>query len=98
MYRSVGQNPLGHLEHAVARHERRGSATGEVHRVGRTHAGDLQEIAKALGDDQTEAGAPSLKKRVEADRGAVSEVLDVSDIDTGLIEQLLEAGPNTLCR
>ena len=78
---AVRAHPLAHGEAQVARHERLGTALGEVVEGGAVLARELDQIAEALRRDERGARAAALEQRVGGDRHPVRERRDVGGVD-----------------
>ena len=78
---AVAVDTLAHLEAQPPRHERLGLAADEVVHVGPVPAADLEHVAEAARGDERGQGTGALGQRVDDDRRAVDEVLDVLERD-----------------
>jgi len=78
---AVGGHPLGDLEAALARHQRRGMVELHVVHVRPGLAADLEQVSEALRGDQGHRRALALDQRVGGDRGSVADAGDVGGGD-----------------
>ena len=79
--RAVAVDALAHLEAMAPRHERRGLARDEVVHVGTVAAADLEHVAEPRRGHERRARARALGERVDHDRRAVHELLDLGRLD-----------------
>ena len=78
---AVGPHPLLHREAQIPRHERLRAPLGEVVERRAVLAGELDQVAEALGRDQRGARAAALEQRVGGDRHPVRERGHVAGLD-----------------
>ena len=72
---AVGADPLLHGTAEPAGHQRRRRGPEQVVHFLAVAPADFQDVAEALGGQQSDHGAAALQKRVDADGGAVEEIL-----------------------
>ena len=67
-------------------------------RARRLGAGQVEDLAEALGRDQADARALRLEHGVRRDGRAVEDVLQLADADAGLVADPADAGEDALGR
>ena len=90
------EHSLADLERELPRHEGRRPLGEPVVQLGSILAGDLEDVAEALGDEERSSHAPPLQQGVGRDRGAVDEEGDVlrpeARLPDDLADPLLDPG------
>jgi hypothetical protein len=82
---------LANLTAPPARNERRRALEVEIVEPGEAKPSDLEQIAEALGGQETGPGTAALEDSVGRDGGAVDDLADVARRNAGLGRQLSHA-------
>ncbi len=88
--------PLGNAEAQLARHQRRRLLHEDVVLLEAMLEGYLDRIAEALGDDQRRLRTLALNDGVGGQRRAVDDQAEITGLQFGELEDLLDAGQHAL--
>lgn len=95
---AVLTDPLGHLGHPAARHQRHGTRGIQVVRLRQAQPPQFQDVPEPLRHEQADLGPVALQQRVHPQRRPVREIGDLLGTDAMLVAQRGQPGDDRLFR